>query len=725
MNLLSYFKCALALMAFLELPASASSSTLGKRHSSRLRGLLNSDTEYVIEKLPRTTVYNQASLFTRKKEFLLLCTSELKTKASDGMLSQVEFAEFLLDYCKGDPNKGPACNFKRKGNDLFASLAPEIQSLFVVGLCPSNPIKKLECLEYLNDEGGEFGYTEEAYELCVATYPLLETSDLIIPDDHSIGSKIESSSDDSTSSSADKTQTREKIRKQKKDKMGNQKGMQKNARKESTSQFTDEKSASPSADEKSASPSAAPTIFPDIPGLPRVREGPSVESLEQGSEGGEGISVGKMLGISAAGMAVAIFALASATKRRRHKDDMAVPTDPALDGCESIISEDTANLDFVVQKDAVFNTAVSRCRDLNRSATWLRPTIIMSSSSKESDALQPPFRTFPGDSPFRSAVSSTGFFRRQSSFFRRRNFENENDLGDGTFDDDSMIEADTKEGTSGGADASPPMNPEGEETSDNARNSRRAWRSRVSKPFFTVFGAHSGINISQEKAAEPIKESNQVQEQSQPVYQKQAPEMSRNDWKQTMLDSCDDDASLGSFADVSADIRKQFSEFDAQLTQGFVDLSARTFDSRAPSYNGHDDYSIVSEKSMKLVGLQRELAVSTSRGTDIQDSSEKRKRAPPTASSSRDNQVTALLMEDKPWRKLGRSQTLKLAKNFEPSRVEPANVDLTQEDEQFDEEIAPENVICAAAPSYESFVACESFDKDDEDADMDKAVLLE
>jgi hypothetical protein len=46
-------------------------------------------------------------------------------------------------------------------------------------MCPSNAIQRLECLEFLNNQGLLFGYTEELEELCVSTSALLGSSGLL------------------------------------------------------------------------------------------------------------------------------------------------------------------------------------------------------------------------------------------------------------------------------------------------------------------------------------------------------------------------------------------------------------------------------------------------------------------------------------------------------------------------------------------------------------------
>jgi hypothetical protein len=91
------------------------------------------------------------------------------------MLSQFEFAAFIFDFCSDDPQRGPAC----EAGLSFPSLAPQIQFNFVVALCPVDGIQRLECLEFLNEQGRAFGYIEELEELCVSTAALLGSSGLL------------------------------------------------------------------------------------------------------------------------------------------------------------------------------------------------------------------------------------------------------------------------------------------------------------------------------------------------------------------------------------------------------------------------------------------------------------------------------------------------------------------------------------------------------------------
>jgi hypothetical protein len=194
---------------------------------------------------------------------------------------------------------------------------------------------------------------------------------------------------------------------------------------------------------------------------------------------------------------------------------------------------------------------------------------------------------------------------------------------------------------------------------------RRAWRAKASRPFFSILGVRSGETNTQEAPVDSYEEKKDSQEQ---FHEKEPPvqSMSRSDWKRTLLESYDDETSLGSFAEVSAEVRKQFKEFDTSLTKGFVDLRTRAGDSRRASCSLDDDDSSVSSlNSLHLDTLARELAscdgenidlVARPRETDGSVHASLTKGSSPTASlltprrQRRDHQLSAVLVEDKPWR---------------------------------------------------------------------------
>jgi hypothetical protein len=267
------------MMVFLEFPGAQGSN--GRRRSRRLRGQRSSRNGDV----PGRSAYYDPGQYTKRQEFELLCRDELRSKAADGMLSQVEFAAFLFDFCSDDPQRGPAC----EEGLSFPSLAPEIQLNFVGALCPLNAIQRLECLEFLNNQGLDFGYTEELEELCVSTSALLGSSDLLdfggstlvtLP---SVGLEP---TDASTETDADveapidpsETLQREKVRKEKKENTKKQMGMSKTGKKDEKESFEGMAKASSILSGDLLSSSSPPDSF-DVSSTPRAASPPDHNSI--------------------------------------------------------------------------------------------------------------------------------------------------------------------------------------------------------------------------------------------------------------------------------------------------------------------------------------------------------------------------------------------------------------------------------------------------------------
>jgi hypothetical protein len=732
------------LLVFLEFPGAQASN--GRRHSRRLRGQ-QSD-------VPGRSEYYDPGHYAKKQEFQLVCRDELRSKAADGMLDQVEFAAFLFDFCSDDPQRGSAC----EEGLSFPSLAAEVQLIFVGGLCPSNAIKRLECLEFLNNQGLLFGYTEELEELCVSTSALLGTSGLLdfggstlvtLP---SVGSEP---TDASTETSRDveapidpyATLEREKARKEKKEHIRGMSKSGKKNRKDSSEEIAEEAriaepSSVPSGDSlRSSSPpepvdvsstprtalpldsnSMSPTIDVSDPNsISPTTSAPSplgpfdispttsstpIESMDASAEG---ISVASRLGLSAAGFAVVILAVCSASKRRRTESGVMFK-DSALDGGESIISVDSGVVEFAVQNGATLNangrgkagggrkptTIMDRFKDPSRQSSQVRSFGDEMSEHERSNIL------------WGSTLSSRGFFRRQSDRIRRHVFDNSSNDGDVTLEDDSTIEG--KEHTE--ADNSAPR--KGTKSESDQRNeaedcvgpvTRRAWRTKASRPFYTVFGISNGEKCTEDPVDVDVDVDLNLDEEEdeEEVNFQEVESMSRSDWKRTLVDSYDDETSLGSLAAVSAEVRKQFKDFDANLTKGFVDIDSQ----RAP--NAQDDDSVNSGQSLHLDILAKELTScdgeSIDRVRETDGSSEDTAVVSPTEVSPqkasdvtpnrqrRNHQVNAVLVDDKPWRRETHGQrstkiskTAQMAEKFESSRPKLAPIDLASTKDPQEEE---------------------------------------
>lgn len=742
------FRLSCALMhtlVFLESPGGAQGSNGKRRHSRRLRGQRD---------VPEKSAYYDPGHYTKKQEFELVCRDELRSKAADGMLSQVEFAAFLFDFCSDDPQRGPACEEELS----FLSLAPEIQLNFVGGFCPSDAITRLECLEFLNNQDEVFGYTEELEELCVSTSALLGSSGLLDFGDSilvtlpSVESELtdaspETDTDFEAPIDPSTSLEREKTRKQKKDHI---KGMSKAGKKDRKDSFEgmakEARVVEPSSilspdsinisstpitelhlDPNSLSPTTSTTSPPgpfDISPTSTSTPNESVNASEEEISSEKGISMASRLGLSAAGFAVVILAVCSASKRRRTESEIMFK-DSALDGGESIISVDSGVVGFSVQNGATLNVNEGGGAGCGRkpSTSWPRSTIDRFKDPSSQD------RSFGDEMSehersnilWGSAISSRGFFRRRSARIRRNVFDNRSNDGDATLEDDSTIEGKAhtevdnsapRTGTKSESDqiAGGSINPVGNEAEDfGGPVSRREWRSKASRPFYTVFGVSNG-----DKCTEVSGDLNGEEEEDQVNFE-EVQSMSRSDWKSTLVNSCDDETSLGSLAAVSAEVRKQFKDFDVNLTKGFVDLDTRKDDShRAP--NAEDDDSVISGQSLHLDILAKELTScdgeSIDRVKETDGSSEDAALASPsevspqTSSSDvkssrqrRDNRVNAVLVEDKPWRRETQgkrstkiSKTAKIAEKFESSRPNPARADLASRKNPQEEEDGQKHV---------------------------------
>lgn len=115
--------------------------------------------------------------------FVVFCEEEMREEAEDGTLTQFEYARFIYDYCRKSPAAGDSCQKKPKKKDSFSSLSVGLQLNFVGSNCPglssNNNVSKMECLEFINDEGDPIGYFEEIEELCLSTYPLMVSSGML------------------------------------------------------------------------------------------------------------------------------------------------------------------------------------------------------------------------------------------------------------------------------------------------------------------------------------------------------------------------------------------------------------------------------------------------------------------------------------------------------------------------------------------------------------------
>jgi hypothetical protein len=162
----------------------------------------------------------------------------------------------------------------------------------------------------------------------------------------------------------------------------------------------------------------------------------------------EGISIASRLGLSAAGFAVVILAVCSASKRRRTKSEI-ISKDPALDGYESIISDESGVFEFAVQNGAALNANGQGGAGGGRTPwiAWSRLTTdYFKDPSRQQPQPQP--RSSGGEMSenelskilWGSAVSSRGFFRRQGARIRRHVFNNRSNDEEATLEDDSTIE---------------------------------------------------------------------------------------------------------------------------------------------------------------------------------------------------------------------------------------------------------------------------------------------
>jgi hypothetical protein len=732
------------MFVFLEFSVAQQASNGGRRHLRRLRGQHSN--------VPGRSEYYDPGHYAKKKEFQLVCRDELRSKASDDMLSQVEFASFLFDFCSDDPQRGSAC----EEGLSFPSLAAEIQLIFNGGLCPSNATERLECLEFHNNQGLLFGYTEELEELCVATSALLGSSGLLDFGDSplvrlpSVGSKPTDASAEmnpdvevEAEASIDPHATlgREKARKEKKEHIRGMSKSSKKNRNDSSEARVAEPSSMPSSDSlRSSSPpdsvdisstprtalpldsnSISPTTSATPPSDPfDISPTTSSTPIESVDASTEGISMASRLGLSAAGFAVVILAVCSARKRRRTESGIMFK-DSALDGGESIVSVDSGVVEFVAQNGSTLNvnrrekagggrkpsTIMDRFRNQSRQPSQARSFGDEMSEHERSSIL------------WGSTVSSRGFFRRQSARIRRHVSDNRSNDGDATLEDDSTIEgkehieADnsaTRPGRKSEYDQimGGPMDTVGNEAEDFVGPvTRRAWRTKASRPFYTVFGVSNGEKCTEDSVDLDLELD---EEEDEEVNFQEVESMSRSDWKRTLVESYDDETSLGSLAAVSAEVRKQFKDFDANLTKGFVDIDSQ----RAP--NAQDDDSVNSGQSLHLDILAKELtscdgeSIDSVRETD--DSLEDATLAfltkitpqiPSDVTPSRqrrNHQVNAVLVEDKPWRRETQGQrstkiskTVKIAEKFENSRSNIAPIDLastkdTQKEEDGQKQVA-------------------------------------
>jgi hypothetical protein len=738
------------ILVFLEFPGAQGSN--GRRHSRRLRGQ-QSD-------VPGRSEYYDPGHYAKKQEFQLVCRDELRSKAADGMLSQVEFAAFLFDFCSDDPQRGSAC----EEGLSFPSLAAEVQLNFVGGLCPSNAIQRLECLEFLNNQGLLFGYTEELEELCVSTSALLGSSGLLdfggstlitLP---SVGSEptdasTERNPDVETPIEPYATLKREKPRKEKKEHIGGT-SMSKSGKKNRKDSFEGiaeearvaEPSSMPSGDSlRSSSPpdsvddsstprtalpldsnSILPTTSATSPSGPfDVSDPNSISPTTSAASpsvdaSAETISMTSRLGLSAAGFAVVILAVCSASKRRRTENGVMFK-DSALDGGESIISVESGVVEFAVQNGATLNANAR-----GKAGGGRKPSTIMDRFKYQSR--QPSqARSFGAEMSeherinilWGSTVSSRGFFRRQSARIRRHVFDNRSSDGDVTLEDDSTLEgkdhteADNsapRPGRKSESDqiAGGPMDTVGNEAEDFVGPvTRRAWRTKASRPFYTVFGVSNGEKCTEDSVDLDL--DLDEEEDDEEVNFQEVESMSRSDWKRTLVESYDDETSLGSLAAVSAEVRKQFKDFDANLTKGFVDLDSQR------AANAQDDDSVNSGQSLHLDILAKELTSCDveriDRVRETEDSLEDAALTSPTEVSPqikidvtpsrqrRNHQANAVLLEDKPWRRETQGQrstkiskTAKIAETFESSRPNPAPIDLASAKDPQGEEDGQQHV---------------------------------
>jgi len=171
------------------------------------------------ESVPTTTTTRSGSLgnnkdikkgvtpFAYDRDFRFSCLVSLTRYASDGMLSQIEYANFVFDYCRYSRYRGPSCDVdvlvsdgtgKRSDSlpagkrgpsasrraSAFPSLPVDVQLAFASSACPvKDRYRKLVCVEDLILNQKEFGYTEELEELCEQTSTLLETTGLLQEDE--------------------------------------------------------------------------------------------------------------------------------------------------------------------------------------------------------------------------------------------------------------------------------------------------------------------------------------------------------------------------------------------------------------------------------------------------------------------------------------------------------------------------------------------------------------
>ena len=324
-----------------------------------------------------------------------------------------------------------------------------------------------------------------------------------------------------------------------------------------------------------------------------------------------------------------------------------------------------------------------------------------------------------------STVSSRGLFR-----FRRHVFDNRSNDGDATLEDDATIEgkehteadksaphpgrkSESDQITGGPIDTiesdqitGGPMNTVGNEAEDFVGPvTRRAWRTKASRPFYTVFGVSNGKKCTEDSVDLELDLDLDLDEDEdeEEVNFQEVESISRSDWKRTLVESCDDETSLGSLAAVSAEVRKQFKDFDANLTKGFLDVDSQR------ATNAQDDDSVNSGQSLHLDNLAKELTScdgeSIDRVRETDDSLEDAALASPTEVSPqiasdvtpsrqrRNHQANAVLVDDKPWRRETRGQrstkitkTAKIAEKFQSSRPNPAPIDLASTKDPEEEE---------------------------------------
>lgn len=142
-------------------------------------GILSKGETHVRRALPKKDKKSKDSEL-QDQDFSISCQVQLTAKAADGLLSQVDFVDFVYAYCTAQINSGPKCSTEN-WKMTFAELPQDIQLLFATSACPTkDEFEKLKCVDYLIQQGELFGYSEEIEELCGATVSLLDSTGLLI-----------------------------------------------------------------------------------------------------------------------------------------------------------------------------------------------------------------------------------------------------------------------------------------------------------------------------------------------------------------------------------------------------------------------------------------------------------------------------------------------------------------------------------------------------------------